>query len=119
VKTIPDAYRMSFWLMRIQSNASVQKTVLNHLKDVLFCKMKELHDIDDRKIDLNHELEISEDKLKKEILKVIGDAYDKLFQLLQRYDLDKDFVLFNLMETLCVQMAKIGAAQHKLGFLEL
>ena len=119
VKTIRDAYRLSFWLMRIQSNASVQKTVLNHLKDVLFCKMKELHDSDDREIDLNHELEITEDKLKKEILKVIGDAYDKLFQLLQRYDLDKDFVLFNLMETLCVQMAEICAAQHKLGFLEL
>jgi hypothetical protein len=75
VKTIQDAYRMSFRLMQIQSDASVQKTVLNHLKDVLFCKVKELQDSDDRKIDLDHELEISEDKLKKEILKVIGDAW--------------------------------------------
>ncbi len=38
VKTIRHAYRLSFWLMRIQSNASVQKTVLNHSKMYCFAR---------------------------------------------------------------------------------
>jgi hypothetical protein len=51
--------------MQMQSNLSVQESVLNHLNDVLFWKMRELRK-NDCGIGLDHKLETSE----KEFLKI-------------------------------------------------
>ncbi len=56
LQIIQDAYRRSFQLMRMQSDLSVQESVLNHLNDVQFCKMRELRK-NDRGIGLDHKLE--------------------------------------------------------------
>ena len=44
---------------------------------------------------------------KKEFLKVIEDAYNKFFVLLQRFNLDENFVLYNLSQKLSRQMDKL------------
>jgi hypothetical protein len=44
VKIIQNAYRITFWLMQMQSNLSAQESVLNQLRHVLFYEVRNLRD---------------------------------------------------------------------------
>jgi hypothetical protein len=101
----------------------------------------ELRKSDDCGIGLGHDLEISEEEVKKadskvnydhinvledlrlldkfvsvkeDLVKIIGDAYGESYPLLLRHNLDEDFVLFELRQMLCHQMAEVLGAQCRL-----
>jgi hypothetical protein len=44
VKIIQDTYRITFWLMQMQSNLSAQESVFNQLRHVLFYEVRILRD---------------------------------------------------------------------------
>jgi hypothetical protein len=140
MKLVRDAYRSTFHLMKMQSNFS-EESALNAIRKEVYFRAGELRESDDRGIGIDHTEEISEEEVKEadvevnyeridfladwrlldkfvsvkeSLVKVIGDAYDDSYRLLVRHNMDEDFVLFELRQMLCRQMAEVKGAQSQL-----
>ncbi len=50
---------------------------------------------------------------KKDILKIIGNAFIKAFWLMQEHNVDEENGWFNIGQIFCVQMAKMRSAHLK------
>ena len=138
---VRDAYRMSYRLVKMQSEFPLDEGALNVLREEMYFRTQELRESDDRGLGIDHSVDISDDEVKKadcqvdhdrfvllaewrslekfisakeDLVRMIEKVYDDAYQRLEPDELDEDFVLFEFRRMLVRQKAEILAARRYL-----
>jgi hypothetical protein len=119
---VRDVYRMSYRIMKMQSEFPLDENALNALLSEMYFRMQELRESDDRGLGIDHSKDISDDEVQKadcqvdydrfallaewrslqkfvsakeDLVRMIEKVYDDAYQRLEPHELDEDFVLFD------------------------
>jgi len=135
---VRDVYRMSYRIMKMQSEFPLGEDALNVLREEMYFRTRELRESDDRGLGIDHSEDVSDEEVEKadcqvdydrfallaewrslekfvsakeDLVRMIEKVYDDAYQRLEPDELDEDFVLFEFRRMLVRQKAEILGAR--------